>query len=237
MAQLKLYKVPKPLRVAPAAILAASLLIGLALGGVVVDTLLRERFRQIVELEFGERPERSTTVVGIKEDGREVILSKLTVQLMENGRGRVLLRIAPMYFEVDTQRSAENAWNAVNLRYRLDNLDAVFIFEIEERLTIRGPSAGAAMAATLYALARSVYENKSWVVDNNIVASGTITADGRIMPMGEVELKAEKVRQGGFTHFVVSWWQPSFVPPDGLQVIRVRNLDELVREMVRENVG
>lgn len=237
MAQLKLFEVPKRPRVAPAVILAASLVVGLVLGGVLVDTLLRGRETPIVKLGLGERPERSTTIVGIKKDPKVAVLSTLTVQLIENGRGRILLRIDPTYFETDTQQSAENAWSAVRLSYNLDNLDTVFIFESEEPLTIEGPSAGAAMAVTLYALARSAYENKVWVVDNTAVVSGMITAGGEVLPVGEVHLKAQKVREGGFKCFVVSWGQGSFSYPPGLEVKRVRNLSELVSVMVVENVG
>lgn len=236
MAQVKLFKVPKP-RIAPATILVASLAIGLVLGGVVVDTLSRERVRPVVEL-LGERPERSTTTVAIKKPENVGELLTLTVQLIENGRGRVLLRVHPTYFEsIDVQESARNAWVAVNLHYDLRGLDAVFIFESEKELHIEGPSAGASMAATLYALARSVHENKSYVVRNDTVASGAIDDTGQILPVGEVEKKAWAVSRGGYTRFVVSRRQGFFNRPPNLTVIEVRDLAELVSAMVAENAG
>ena len=238
MAQLKLFEIPKPPRVAPIAILVVSLIIGIVLGGVAADTLLRERVKEVVILEEGRRPERSTTIVGIKEDkgeAKEVILATLTVQLIENGRGRILLRIDPTYFEEDTQRSAENAFEAVSRYYILSTVDVVFIFESQEELIIRGPSAGAAMAITLYALAKSVGENKVWVVDNSTVVSGMITSDGKVLPIGEANLKAQKVWQEGFKRFVVSSMQGDITPPlPDQQFVKVKNLDELVNEVLVE---
>jgi len=248
MAQLRLFEVPKRPRVAPAAILAASLVIGLVLGGVIVDTIFRELVRPVVGLGVGERPERSTTIVAVREDGEVAVLTKLTVELIENGRGRTLLSIDPTYFERDTQNSAENAREAVHrYYYNLDNLDVLFIFESQEELIIRGPSAGAAMAVALYALAKSRVENRVWVVDNTAVVSGRITEDGRVLPIGQVELKAQKVKEEGFGRFVVSWEQRRDSPPydyftsyPGLDIVRVRDMDELVsaeKQIVVENVG
>lgn len=95
--------------------------------------------------------------MGIKEDGDAAVLTKLTVQLTENGGN------ASCYAFI--QRISKRI-----PRNRLKMLAAVnsYIASIsflslpnEEKLTIKGPSAGASMAAALYALARSARENKS----------------------------------------------------------------------------
>jgi predicted S18 family serine protease len=211
-------------------LIAIALVVGICVGAS-VTYLFR---KPSLHLEENELYSKSITIVGIDEGTREGTLATVVVELRA-GSGRLLIDIPP-YENVNTQEASWDARLAVEdeTGYQLDAVDIIIGLEdLFPEETISGPSASAAIAVVMAAAVRESIGVSSFVRDD-VVVSAQINQDGRLFPVGEIQVKYEKVRaEGGFNLFVTAASQQGLVESPGLPVGKASNLHGLL-ELVLE---
>lgn len=117
---------------------------------------------------------------------------------VRQGNGQVLVSINDVLAQYDTQLSARTAAHAASKYSNIDvsNIDIIYTIKVNAS-AIEGPSAGASMAiATVLA-----FENVT--ASPKIMATGSISEDGTILPVGAIYEKAKAARDVGTTLFLV----------------------------------
>lgn len=130
------------------------------------------------------------------------ILGLASVEIIP-GKGRVLMNTNP-FLEPDTQYSAEQAKLAAEklTGTSLANNDVIISFDLSvyenvSAQVLGGPSAGASMALAMIA---AVYGKH---VDEGVVITGTIDADGNVGQVGSIIEKAEAAGKHNMKIFLV----------------------------------
>lgn len=92
-------------------------------------------------------------------------------------------------------------------------------------IPIDGPSAGVSMATAIASAIRQV------PVDNKIAMTGEVSIHGKVKPVGGVVAKVEAAFQAGATKVIIPKenWQEIFAGLNGLQVIPVDTVEEVLR--------
>lgn len=95
---------------------------------------------------------------------------------------------------------------------------------------VDGPSAGVAMVTAIYSAITGV------PVDHTCAMTGEVTIRGSVRPVGGVAAKLEAARDAGARKALIPQdnWQQIFRGLDGLEVIPVRHIREVVREALVE---
>ncbi|GAA3408395.1 ATP-dependent protease LonB [Paenibacillus hodogayensis] len=92
-------------------------------------------------------------------------------------------------------------------------------------IPIDGPSAGVSMATAIASAIRNI------PVDNHIAMTGEVSIHGKVKPVGGVVAKVEAAFQAGATKVIIPKenWQEIFAGLNGLQVIPVDTVEEVLR--------
>lgn len=95
-----------------------------------------------------------------------------------------------------------------------------------------GPSAGIAMASAIYSAIKGIE------VDNRLAMTGELGIHGKVKPVGGVVSKVEAAKQGGATRVLIPEenMQAIFAEMDGVQVIPVRDMEEVLPLIAVEDV-
>lgn len=90
---------------------------------------------------------------------------------------------------------------------------------------IDGPSAGVSMATAIASAIRQI------PIDNKIAMTGEVSIHGKVKPVGGVVAKVEAAFQAGVTKVIIPKenWQEMFAGLNGLQVIPVDTVDEVLQ--------
>jgi Lon-like ATP-dependent protease len=91
-------------------------------------------------------------------------------------------------------------------------------------IPIDGPSAGVSMATAIASAIRQI------PVDNTVAMTGEVSIHGKVKPVGGVVAKVEAAFQAGATKVIIPKenWQEIFAGLNGLQVIPVETVDEVL---------
>ncbi|GGA41134.1 ATP-dependent protease LonB [Kroppenstedtia guangzhouensis] len=90
-----------------------------------------------------------------------------------------------------------------------------------------GPSAGIAMASAIYSAIKGIR------VDNRLAMTGELSIHGRVKPVGGIVAKVEAAKQAGANRVLIPEenMQAMFSGMDGIQVIPVRGIDEVLQAL------
>lgn len=130
----------------------------------------------------------------------------LLITSIRPGTGQVLVSINDLFAQYDTQLSARTAAHAASKYTKIDTSKLDITYTIKVNATaIEGPSAGSTMAiATVLAL-------ENITPPANIMTTGSISEDGKILPVGAIYEKAKAAKEVGATLFLVPDGQSSSV--------------------------
>jgi len=146
-----------------------------------------------------------------------------------NGTGAISVDINNVDFLTGVQESVRTAVSVAETytHTSLSSKDIVVSFTNSEPyiVALDGPSAGAAITATIIA----AIENKT--VDSSVLVTGTINSDGRIGQVGDVAIKAVAARDFGASVFLVPSGQGTVV--DGIQVTEVATISDAVSRILK----
>lgn len=128
-----------------------------------------------------------TNLLAVDDKGKGVSAELITE--VKEGDGLVLVNINNVLADYETQNSARVAAAAASnyTKINLKTLDVVFNIKANASL-VAGPSAGSSMAASVIA----ALENKK--LNEDIVVTGTITADGKVGQVGGIKEKADAAK-------------------------------------------
>lgn len=185
------------------------------------EAQLLEAARKIIAL---ERNKEWIYVLGVSE-GRGVVL-KLFVE-RSPGEGRILVDTKNVLLETDVQSAMRNSLAAAqNLTGVKIKDDIVFTISnpLEGNIVLTGESAGAAMAIGILAL----IEDKE--IRKDVVITGTITRDGKITLVSQIESKAQAAKEAGAKTLLVPEGQK--IELTGLTIIEVNDLAEAKKYML-----
>ncbi len=165
--------------------------------GVMIGYVLFSQSAQYQESAPSDMVRASSNIVAVSSSDNTGVLGKVEIEIHPNGRGRVLMNTNP-FLEPDTQYSAETAALVAQAftKKSLAERDVILSFNITGDL-IGGPSAGAAITATMIA----AIENRT--VRDNVSVTGTIEPDGTIGTVGSVLEKARAAAEAGIKLFLV----------------------------------
>jgi PDZ domain-containing protein len=169
----------------------------------------------------------SVTVTTYEELREQIQLSEgnnVVIKVLRDGK--------PMEFEL-TPEQKDNAWViGAMVGYVYD-----FPVDIELQLgDVGGPSGGLIFALGIY----DVLTEGSLAGKTHIAGTGTITADGKVGPIGGIELKLIAARNAGATLFLAPAGNCSEVIgqiPSGLSVVIVKDLESALTAIEDFNTG
>jgi PDZ domain-containing protein len=169
----------------------------------------------------------SVTVTTYEELREQIQLSEgknVVIKVLRDGK--------PMEFEL-TPEQKDNAWViGAMVGYVYD-----FPVDIELQLgDVGGPSGGLIFALGIY----DVLTEGSLAGTTHIAGTGTITADGKVGPIGGIELKLIAARNAGATLFLAPAGNCSEVIgqiPSGLSVVIVKDLKSALTAIEDFNTG
>jgi len=174
------------------------------------------RARSGATVELTDPVSTKALAVALTQDGeRTGLAADLSVTVAENGSGHVFVDTRPLA-GTDMQGSARMAARvaASVTGYAMADHDFFFVMRSDSP-TISGPSAGSTMAlASVVALqnAHLDEDEEAWNLTGEVLASGTISPDGTIGPVGGLPEKAEAARDSGAGFFAVPPGQGTFQP-------------------------
>lgn len=180
-------------------IILVFLLIGAIAGTFVAPQRIVEIKTEVVKnvaIPQGEEKKIEMKIPAVDNGGSGVVGNLITV--IKPGTGRIYFDVTSVLGQPDTQESGRIAAR-VAAKYAgkdLDKYDIFYTIEVNASL-IEGPSAGAAMSVS----ALLGMQNRS--ANPQIVITGVIAEDGRIMPVGAVKQKAAAAKRSGATKFLV----------------------------------
>ncbi|GEN32994.1 MULTISPECIES: ATP-dependent protease LonB [Aneurinibacillus] len=133
------------------------------------------------------------------------------------GKGRTLRRKSM------ARGSLENVLTVLRLQ-GINTLDYTLHVNFPGGVPIDGPSAGIAMATAIYSAITKQ------PIDNYVAMTGELSIHGTVKPVGGVVAKVEAARFAGVKKVLVPKenWQEIFRQVEGIQVIAVERLDEVL---------
>lgn len=121
--------------------------------------------------------------------------------------------------------SVENVLTVLRRNMNVDPRDYDIHVNFPGGTPIDGPSAGIAIATAVYSAIKGL------VVDNKVAMTGEVSIRGNVKPVGGVVAKVEAAKQAGATRVIIPKdnWQAIFEEMDGIKVIPVEKLEEVIR--------
>lgn len=137
------------------------------------------------------------------------------------GKGRTLRRKSM------ARGSLENVLTVLRLQ-GVNTLDYTLHVNFPGGIPIDGPSAGIAMATAIY----SAITNQP--IDNHVAMTGELSIHGTVKPIGGAVAKVEAARFAGVKKVLIPKdnWQDIFRNMEGVQVIAVEHLDEVLKHAI-----
>jgi predicted S18 family serine protease len=188
---------------------------------------LLEAERKIIAL---ERNKKWIYALGVSE-GRGIAI-KLYVE-RSPGEGRILVDTKNVLLETDVQSAMRNALAAAqNLTGIEVKEDIVFtvVNPLPDSIVLTGESAGAAMAIAIVAL----IENKD--IKKNVVITGAVTRNGKIVKVSQIESKAQAALEAGAEILLVPKGQSIGISLEGLKIVEVESLAEAREYMLYQRL-
>lgn len=138
------------------------------------------------------------------------------------GGGRVLRRKGM------ARAAAENVVTALRHQLAKDPRDYDIHINFPGGVPVDGPSAGVTMAA---AIASAILQRP---VDNRLAMTGELSVRGQVKPVGGVPAKLEAARHAGCRKVLIPEenWQEAFGRLEGLEVVPVAHLSQVLRQAV-----
>ena len=120
--------------------------------------------------------------------------------------------------------SVENVLTVLRRNLHVEPRDYDIHVNFPGGVPIDGPSAGITMATVIYSAITGL------PVDNKLAMTGEVSIRGQVKPIGGVVAKVEAARQAGATRVIIPEdnWQASFEHLEGLTVIPVTELSEVI---------
>lgn len=137
------------------------------------------------------------------------------------GKGRTLRRKSM------ARGSLENVLTVLRLQ-GVNTLDYTLHVNFPGGIPIDGPSAGIAMATAIYS---AIMKQP---IDNYVAMTGELSIHGTVKPIGGVVAKVEAARFAGVKKVLIPKenWQDIFEQMEGVQVIAVEHLDEVLKHAI-----
>lgn len=179
------------------------------------------------ELESLRPVTKSYFAAAVKEDDTGILIP-IEVKVVK-GTGLVSVNIKNVDLLSGTQESIRTAVDVASDYTGIDvsdkDVDVSFVNEINEIVTLDGPSAGAVITTTIIA----ALQNKT--IDSSVLMTGTIEPDGSINGVGGVLAKAQAAKSKGATKFLVPVGQS--VSLDGILVVEVPTISSAVANILK----
>jgi Lon-like ATP-dependent protease len=171
---------------------------------------------------MGALLEIEVTAAKVPEPGTGTITITGVVDEEEmGGKGRTLRRKSM------ARGSLENVLTVLRLQ-GVNTLDYTLHVNFPGGIPIDGPSAGIAMATAIY----SAITNQP--IDNHVAMTGELSIHGTVKPIGGAVAKVEAARFAGVKKVLIPKdnWQDIFENMEGVQVIAVEHLDEVLKHAI-----
>ncbi|ERI11555.1 ATP-dependent protease LonB [Aneurinibacillus aneurinilyticus] len=171
---------------------------------------------------MGALLEIEVTAAKVPEPGTGTITITGVVDEEEmGGKGRTLRRKSM------ARGSLENVLTVLRLQ-GVNTLDYTLHVNFPGGIPIDGPSAGIAMATAIY----SAITNQP--IDNHVAMTGELSIHGTVKPIGGAVAKVEAARFAGVKKVLIPKdnWQDIFKNMEGVQVIAVEHLDEVLKHAI-----
>ena len=180
-----------------------SLVIIFAMGIIVGTKVFPEKIQEIVYLNDGEQTV-TVYIPGVNQQG-EGVMTELTAML-KHGSGQVLVNVNDVIACYELQVFARTAVHSVEniTGTKMKDYDVSYSIKTDAGV-IDGGSAGGAMAVAVLSMVKNVK------LSRNAAMTGAVDANGRILPVGLVDKKADAVRMANISAFVVPAGQGSQV--------------------------
>jgi uncharacterized protein len=159
----------------------------------------------------------AVTALAVKQtpSGMEGVSANISVAASPNGNGHVFVDTRPLT-AADMQGSARIAARVAASVTGYDfNSHDFFVTVRSDTPVIGGPSAGAIMSLASVAALENVHRDAGearWNVSGEVMATGTITPDGSVGPVGGIPHKAQAARNAGAREFLVPAGQGNYTP-------------------------
>lgn len=179
--------------------------------GILIGTkAFPEKIKEIVYIK-GEEKTASINVPGVNQQG-EGVMTELTAML-KPGNGQVLVNVNDVIAGYELQMFARNAVHAAGnaTGNEMGSYDASFSMNTSAGI-IDGGSASAAMAVLVMAM----LEDRE--ISNEAAMTGAVDADGKILPVGLVDKKAEAARRANISMIIVPAGQGGVLEQQEMEV-------------------
>ena len=130
--------------------------------------------------------------------------------------------------------SIQNVLTVLNNIFGLECENYDIHINIPGGMPVDGPSAGITIATAIYSAINKVK------INNKIAMTGEISLLGEVKPIGGVNAKIYAAKKSGATKVIIPIenWRESFKDIDGIKVIAVNNLREVIDESIyKENIS
>lgn len=122
----------------------------------------------------------------------------------------------------------ENVMTVLKNNFQIPVDDYYIHINFPGGIPIDGPSAGVALATAIYSAIKGI------PVDNHVAMTGEVSIRGVVKPVGGVSAKINVAREGGVKRVYIPKdnWQHLFADMDGLTVIPVSRIEEVIGEVL-----
>ena len=130
--------------------------------------------------------------------------------------------------------SIQNVLTVLNNIFTLECESYDIHINIPGGMPVDGPSAGITIATAIYSAINKVK------ISNKVAMTGEISLLGEVKPIGGVNAKIYAAKKSGATKVIIPIenWKESFQSIDGIKVIPVNNLKEVIAEAIyKENIS
>jgi len=163
--------------------------------------------------------EIEVSVIEAAKGKGKVIVTGIVEEEELNGMGGQKIRRKSM-----AKSSVENVLTVLRRNMDVDPRDHDIHVNFPGGVPNDGPSAGIAIATAVYSAIKNI------PIDNKIAMTGEVSIRGHVKPVGGVVAKVEAARQAGANRVLIPKenWQAIFEKLDGIKVISVEKLEEVI---------
>jgi uncharacterized protein len=189
------------------------------------ETLTRQRLEaEVMNLTMVARSEYGVLAVDERDKGHLIPLEVI----IKSGKGSLFLNVANVLFDETLQSSAQTAVLVAREVSKKSLHDKDVLINIkspvtEQKITISGGSAGAAMSLAVMA----AIQNRA--LRDDVFITGTIRQDHTIGRIGAPRAKAIAALENGAVMFLVPEGQKGEVGDVGIDVVEVATIEEAAR--------